>query len=422
MTFIVFLRTNNKFVFAMEYEECTLQNGIRIVYKKISSNVAYCGYAIDAGTRDELPKESGMAHFVEHLSFKGTTHRKAWQILNRMENVGGDLNAFTNKEETIYCCTMPAEHTSRAVDILTDIVFHSNFPQIEINKEVDVIIDEIKSYEDSPDDLIFDDFEEILFDGHSLGRNILGKAEALQEYKTEDAMAFTQRYYQPGNSVFFYMGNFDFKKLVNIIRKATSDLIQTKQLHYRTAPANYVAKNIVRTKDTHQAHVIIGSRAYKSLDNRNVALTLLNNILGGPGMNSRLNVALREKRGLVYGVESNLTFYTDAGEFSVYFGTDHTDIHHCIDLTLKELKRLRDIPLTVRQLQLAKKQIIGQMIVAEDSFDINAAEMGKSLLHYNRYDSLEKMTQRINTLTPEDLQTVAKEIFDEDKLSLLIYK
>lgn len=406
----------------MAYQKYTLPNGIRIAYQHTTSNVAYCGYAIDAGTRDELPLESGMAHFVEHLSFKGTTHRKAWHILNRMENVGGDTNAFTNKEETIYYSTFMSQHTQRAVDLLTDIVFHSTFPQAEINKEVEVIIDEIQSYDDTPGDLIFDEFEELLFDGHPLGRNILGNAERLRKFTTNDALAFTKRYYQPANSVFFYIGDIRFDRLIRIMEKATSDLVQTKQMHYRDMPGKYVPKHITKEKDTHQAHVIMGTRSYKALDKRGTALYLLNNILGGPGMNSRLNVSLRERRGLVYNVESNLTTYTDAGLFSIYFGTDIHDINKCIDLTLKELKRFREEPLTLARLHAAQKQIEGQMGVSEDNNEANSSDMGKSVLHYDRFDSLDLVKERFNGVTPEMLQEVARDIFDENNLSVLIYK
>jgi predicted Zn-dependent peptidase len=406
----------------MDYSKCTLSNGIRIVYKKADSNVAYCGYAVDAGTRDENIDESGMAHFIEHLSFKGTVHRKAWHILNRMENVGGDLNAFTNKEETIYYSTFLVEHTPRAVDLLTDIVFHATFPQVEINKEVEVIIDEIQSYDDTPGDLIFDEFEELLFNGHPLGRNILGNPDFLRKYTTQDALAFTQRYYQPANTVFFYIGNIKFERLIRIVEHATSDLQQIKQLHQREVPGLYMPQHITKEKDTHQAHVILGNRSYSAYDKRCTALYLLNNILGGPGMNSRLNVSLRERRGLVYNVESNLTTYTDSGVFSIYFGTDVHDISTCLLLTLKELKRLRDVPLSTLQLRAAQKQLIGQLGVAEDNFESDASDMGKAILHYDKYESLTTVTDRIKELTPDILQEVAKDIFDESKLSFLIYK
>ena len=345
----------------MQGNEYTLPNGLRIIHEPTLSKVAYCGFAIDAGTRDEAENEQGMAHFVEHLIFKGTEKRKAWHILNRMENVGGDLNAYTNKEETVVYAAFLKEHLERALELLGDIVFHSTFPQHEIEKETEVIIDEIQSYEDTPSELIFDDFEDMIFRNHPLGRNILGKPELLRSFRTE-------------------------------------------------------------ARDTHQAHVMIGSRGYNAYDDKRTALYLLNNVLGGPGMNSKLNVSLRERRGLVYNVESNLTSYTDTGAFCIYFGTDVDDMDTCLKLTYKELKRMRDTKMTSSQLAAAKKQLIGQIGVASDNFENNALGMAKTFLHYHKYESSELVFKRIEELTAEMLLEVANEMFAEEYLSTLIYK
>ncbi|MDD3036401.1 pitrilysin family protein [Bacteroides sp.] len=406
----------------MQYNEYTLQNGLRIIHEPTLSKVSYCGFAIDAGTRDEAENEQGMAHFVEHLIFKGTGKRKAWHILNRMENVGGDLNAYTNKEETMVYAAFLTEHLERALELLGDIVFHSTFPQHEIEKETEVIIDEIQSYEDNPSELIFDDFEDMIFRDHPLGRNILGKPDLLRSFRTEDVFSFTRRFYQPGNMVFFVQGQYDFKKIIRLVEKYVSDIPAVTVDNRRIVPPFYVSERLVVSKDTHQAHVMIGSRGYNAYDDRRTALYLLNNILGGPGMNSRLNVSLRERRGLVYNVESNLTSYTDTGAFCIYFGTDIEDMDTCMRLTYKELKRMRDVKMTSSQLVAAKKQLIGQIGVASDNFENNALGMAKTFLHYHKYESSELVFKRIEELTSEQLLEVANEMFAEEYLSTLIYR
>lgn len=406
----------------MQYNIHTLSNGLRIIHEPSSSKVAYCGFAVDAGTRDEAENEQGMAHFVEHLIFKGTRKRKAWHILNRMENVGGDLNAYTNKEETVIYSAFLTEHFGRALELLADIVFHSTFPQNEIEKETEVIIDEIQSYEDTPSELIFDDFEDMIFRNHSLGRNILGRPDLLKKFRSEDAMAFTSRFYQPSNMVFFVLGDFNFQKIVRQVEKLLVDLPLVTVENQRTIPPLYVPEQLVVHKETHQAHVMIGSRGYNAYDDKRTALYLLNNILGGPGMNSRLNVSLRERRGLVYTVESNLTLYTDTGAFCIYFGTDPEDVDTCLKLTYKELKRMRDVKMTSSQLMAAKKQLIGQIGVASDNNENNALGMAKTFLHYNKYESSESVFRRIEALTAEGLLEVANEMFAEEYLSTLIYR
>lgn len=406
----------------MQSNEHILPNGLRIIHKPTLSKVAYCGFAIDAGTRDEEENEQGMAHFVEHLIFKGTEKRKAWHILNRMENVGGDLNAYTNKEETVVYSAFLTEHLERAMELLGDIVFHSTFPQHEIEKETEVIIDEIQSYEDTPSELIFDDFEDLIFRNHPLGRNILGKPDLLRGFRSEDVLSFTRRYYQPGNMVFFVQGQYDFKKVIRLATKYFSDVPAVDVVSRRVPPPLYVPEQLTIAKDTHQAHVMIGSRGYHAFDDKRTALYLLNNILGGPGMNSRLNVALRERRGLVYTVESNLTSYTDTGAFCIYFGTDLEDMDTCLRLTYKELKRMRDNKMSPSQLAAAKKQLIGQIGVASDNFENNALGMAKTYLHYHKYESSESVFQRIEALTAEQLLEVANEMFAEPYLSTLVYR
>ena len=405
----------------MIYHTFTLPNGLRIIHAPTQSAVAYCGFAIDAGTRDEADNEQGMAHFVEHLIFKGTQKRHAWHILNRMEHVGGDLNAYTNKEETVIYSAFLKEHFPRAVELLADIVFHSTYPQVEIEKEVEVIIDEIQSYEDSPCELIFDDFEELLFPNHPLGRNILGKPEFLHQFKTEDALRFTSQFYRPENAIFFVQGDIDFKRVVRLVEKATAELTLGTSTLVRTRPQAYVPQSRTLHRDTHQAHVMIGSRGYDAHSEKRTALYLLNNILGGPGMNSRLNVSLRERSGLVYNVEANLTSYTDTGVFCIYFGTEHQHVDRCIRLVKKELKRLRDKPLSHAQLAAAKKQIIGQIGVARDHAENTALGMAKTFLHSGKMDDPQELFCRIESLTTHELWEVSNDMFAEDYLSTLIY-
>ena len=405
-----------------EQVEKTLSNGLRVICKPVASDVTYCGFAVNAGTRDETENEQGMAHFVEHLIFKGTQKRKAWHILNRMEAVGGDLNAYTNKEEMVVYSAFLTDDLSRAVELLVDIVFRSTFPQREIERETEVIIDEIQSYEDNPSELIFDDFEDMIFRGHPLGRNILGRPELLRRFRTSDALDFTRRLYQPSNMVFFVQGKVDFRKLVDMLEKWMADIPAGEVKGVRTPPPLYVPEYLVIPKDTHQAHVMLGARAYNAYDDKRTALYLLNNILGGPGMNSRLNVALRERRGLVYNVESNLTSYTDTGAFCIYYGTDPEDVDTCLKLTYKELKRMRDMKMTSSQLAAAKKQLIGQICVASDNFENNALSMAKTFLHYNKFENLAVVCKRIEALTADDLLEVANEMFAEEYLSTLIYR
>lgn len=405
----------------MIYNTYTLPNGLRIIHAPNTSAVAYCGFAIDAGTRDEADYEQGMAHFVEHLIFKGTKKRHAWHILNRMERVGGDLNAYTNKEETVVYSAFLAEHFPRAVELLSDIVFHSTYPQTEIEKEVEVIIDEIQSYEDSPSELIFDDFEELIFPNHPLGRNILGKPELLHQFKSEDALRFTERYYRPENMIFFVQGNIDFKRVIRQVSQATENVNPGNDTFIRKSPQIYVPRNLTLHRDTHQAHVMIGNRGYDAHNEKRTALYLLNNILGGPGMNSRLNVSLREKSGLVYNVEANLTSYTDTGVFCIYFGTEHNQVERCIRLVKKEFKRLCEKPLSSTQLAAAKKQIIGQIGVARDNAENTALGMAKTFLHYDKMDDPQEVFTRIEALTAKELWEVSNEMFTENYLSTLIY-
>ena len=412
----------------MKYNTYTLDNGLRIIHLPSDSKVVYCGYQINAGTRDEEPGEEGLAHFCEHVTFKGTERRKAWHILNCLESVGGDLNAYTNKEGTVYYSAILKEHIARAVDLLSDIVFHSVYPQAEIDKEVEVICDEIESYNDSPAELIYDEFENILFKDSSLGHNILGTAEQVRSFTTEDALRFTRKLYRPDNAIFFAYGDIDFKKLVKLIGRALAD-DDSGKLAAGILPKNYpsvgeeiAGQTIVMQKNTHQAHVMIGTRAYDVNDDRRMPLYLLNNILGGPGMNAKLNLALREHNGLVYTVESTMVAYGDTGTWSIYFGCDEHDIKRCLRLVRKELDRMMEKPLSDSQLKAAKKQIKGQIGVACDNRENFALDFGKSFLHYGWEKNVDCLYEQVEAITSQQIQDVARELFDKDRLITLIFK
>ena len=422
----------------MKYNTYTLDNGLRIIHLPSDSKVVYCGYQINAGTRNEEPGEEGLAHFCEHVTFKGTERRKAWHILNCLESVGGDLNAYTNKEGTVYYSAILKEHIARAVDLLTDIVFHSVYPQTEIDKEVEVICDEIESYNDSPAELIYDEFENIIFKGSPLGHNILGTAEQVRSFKTEDALRFTRKLYRPDNAIFFAYGDIDFKKLVKLLKTlnmehGTLNFMNSKTSETPTAEmeaddANHKVQSkvegqtIVMQKNTHQAHVMIGTRAYDVNDDRRMPLYLLNNMLGGPGMNAKLNLALREHNGLVYTVESTMVAYGDTGVWSIYFGCDEHDVKRCLRLVRKELDKFMLKPLSEAQLKAAKKQIKGQIGVACDNRENFALDFGKSFLHYGWEKNVDRLYEQVDEITAEQIQAVAKELFDKDRLTTLIFR
>lgn len=432
----------------MKYNTYTLDNGLRIIHLPSDSKVVYCGYQINAGTRNEEPGEEGLAHFCEHVTFKGTERRKAWHILNSLESVGGDLNAYTNKEGTVYYSAILKEHIARAVDLLTDIVFHSVYPQAEIDKEVEVICDEIESYNDSPAELIYDEFENIIFKGSPLGHNILGTAEQVRSFKTEDALRFTRKLYRPDNAIFFAYGDIDFKKLVRLLKKSflseerrvkseetTFGDRRESQFNSPEAQAqfniqhstfntqhSFEGQTIVMQKNTHQAHVMIGTRAYDVNDSRRMPLYLLNNMLGGPGMNAKLNLALREHNGLVYTVESTMVAYGDTGIWSIYFGCDEHDVKRCLRLVRKELDKFMQKPLSEAQLKAAKKQIKGQVGVACDNRENFALDFGKSFLHYGWEKNVDRLYEQVDEITTEQIQAVAQELFDKDRLTTLIFK
>ncbi|MEA4840640.1 MAG: pitrilysin family protein [Bacteroidales bacterium] len=402
----------------------TLPNGIRVIHKQCQGEVSCCGFAVNAGTRQELDFELGMAHFTEHLLFKGTTKRHAHHILNRMENVGGELNAYTTKEETYVYSIFLQEDYERAIELLSDLLFHSTFPEEEIEKERDVILDEINSYEDSPSELIFDDYEDLLFAGHPLGRRIMGKPSCLEKFNNQSFVDYYTRNYTTDRIVFFSQSPMELKKVKHLVNKYVGCIpAHTQQdvsVNNVPIPQHGVRKTV--SKDTHQAHVIYGNKNYSLFEDKRVGMYLLSNILGGPGMNSRLNVALRERSGLVYSVESNVTSYTDSGVFAIYFGTDLKQTGRCMKLVEKELKKMRETKLTAIQLHAAKKQLYGQMMISSENKENQSLSMGKSMLHFNRYDSMEEVIRKVESFTSESLLEIANEVLDPQSMSLLVYK
>lgn len=399
------------------YNIHTLPNGLRVIHLPSDSAVIYCGIGIKVGARHEQQGEEGLAHFCEHATFKGTRKRSSLQILNALERVGGDLNAFTNKEDTIFHAAILKEHLPRAVDLLTDIVFNSVYPELEIAREVEVICDEIESYNDSPAELIYDEFENQIFQGHPLGHNILGTRERVKSFTSEDARRFTQRYYRPDNAIFFAYGDLDFGRLVK--RLESKDLAANigTQIITNSFPA---IPSTTLSEAHHQSHVMIGCRTFAFNDPRRMPLYLLNNILGGPSMSARLNLSLREKHGLVYTIESSMASYSDTGCWSVYFGCDHHDVKRCLHLVYHELDRMTQHPLSERQLQTAKQQLKGQIAIACDNREQFALDFAKSFLHYDKERDIDYLLQQIDAITTNQLQQVAKECFNPEKLSTLI--
>ena len=402
-----------------KYNTATLSNGLRIIHLPSTSPIVYCGIGINAGARQETMGEEGVAHFCEHVTFKGTRKRSALQILNCLERVGGDLNAFTNKEDTVFYAAILKEHLPRAIDLLCDIVFNSQYPEQEIHHELDVICDEIESYNDSPAELIYDEFENLVFQGHPLGHNILGTSERVQTFTSDHARRFTSRYYRPDNAVFFVYGDVNFERMLS-----TLSLHLPPSAEYAPTQAEYTPPSTHQrpssTEQHHQAHVMLGSRTFSYDDPRRMPLYLLNNILGGPGMNARLNLSLRERHGLVYTVESTMASYSDTGCWSVYFGCDHHDVKRCLRLVNRELDRMMQHPLSDRQLTAAKRQLKGQIAIACDNREQYALDFAKNFLHYGKERSIDDLLQRIDAITASQVQDVAQHVFAPTRLQQLI--
>jgi predicted Zn-dependent peptidase len=392
------------------------------VHKSVNSPVSHIGLFINTGSRDELPGEHGLAHLIEHMLFKGTSHRKAYYILSRMEDVGGELNAYTTKEETCIHGTFFNQHYKRALELISDIAFNSSFPDAELQKEKEIILDEINSYKDSPSELIFDEFEELLYDGNPIARNILGNEEQLKEYRTGHIRGFIDRNYATDQMVVSSVGSIELKKLVRLFEQYFDTPALKKSSGRMPVTYRYTPARSQVDKNTFQAHCVIGNIAYPFDHQNRLALYLLNNYLGGPGMNSRLNMSLRERKGYAYSVDSQYTAYSDTGNITIYFGTDKTLVDKCIALVLKELQKLRASPLSHLTLQKAKRQVHGHIAISSENNENHMLSMGKSLMIFNKIETLEEIGRRVEALTAGDLLEVANEVLDTAKLSYLIYQ
>ncbi len=400
----------------------TLANGIRIVHKQVqNSKIAHCGFILDIGSRDESPLQKGLAHFWEHMAFKGTEKHKSYQIINKLDTLGGELNAYTTKENICFYASVLNDHTEKAIDILTDITFHSIFPEKQIEKERNIILEEMSLYLDVPEDAIQDELDELIFTGHPLGNNILGTKESVNSFRQSDFFHFIKSHLSTERLIFASVSGFSFSKVLRIAEKFLTDLPVYESGYRRDSFSNYVAKTKIDKKHIQQAHCAIGNIAFNNQQKERYAFSLLVNLLGGPAMNSRLNMLLREKHGYVYSVEANFSAFHDIGLFSIFFATEKKQIYRSVDLILKELSGMAESPMGTAQLQKAKVQYIGQMAMAEENHMSLMLMLGKSLLLHDRIETFDEVVAKIRNISIHDMQDVAQQVFDKSKLSFLYY-
>lgn len=403
-----------------EFSTYTLANGIRCIHRQAKGSVAHCALIVGAGTRDEAVGEYGLAHFTEHALFKGTKKRKAWQVNCRLENLGGELNAFTTKEDTTLHATVLRSDFSKAVELLSDVLFSSTFPDRELEREKEVIYDEINTYKDAPAELIYDTFEDRIFEGSELGHNILGRKVNLARYDGAAVRRFVERCYTTDQIVFSSIGNFSAKVARTAAERYLGHISPTQRPYKRRPTLRVEPFSEVINRHTHQAHCIIGCQAYDQQNEKRLALSLLAYRLGGPCANSLLGVELRERHGLSYNIEAAYTPYSDAGLLSIYFSSEHAHRDYCIELINKQLERLRTTPFTARQLAMAKRQFIAQLAISSETKENYMLSAGKSLLIHEGIDTMEAVYEKIRSLRAEELLEVAHESLQN--LSMLIYK
>lgn len=404
------------------YQYHTLSNGIRVVFRRNASKVVYSGVHINVGSRDESPAQEGIAHFIEHSIFKGTTNRRSYHILNRIDGVGGELDAFTTKEETCIYASALTEHLERCLELFSDIIFRSTFPANELEREKEVVLEEIDSYKDSPADLIYDDFEELAFAGHPLAHNILGPKKNVRRFTSKHLHEFFRDNYTTQRMVISVVGDVDFKKVVRLCEKYFGAEESRPSKVLRSEKPVYKPFRHTANRHTHQVHMVIGGQAPDTFADQKVAFTLLNNILGGPAMNSRLNVAVRERYGFCYTIESQYAPFSDAGLFYIYAGVDADAQEKTSELILAELKRFCDVPLTTTQLRAAQRQLMGQLAISNDNALNEMQSIGKSYLVFDKVDTLEEIHRDILSVTPQQILEAARQCYDPERLSFLIYK
>ena len=405
----------------MEYNVHPLANGIRLLHVPSASAISHACIIINSGSRDEGDQQMGLAHFIEHLIFKRTEKRNTNQILTRLESVGADLNAYTTKEYTCVHASFLNPYLDRTLELFNDIVFHSVFPEDEMEKEKGVILDEITSYLDQPEEAINDDFEDMLFAGHPMGRNILGTPETVNRLSQSDIREFIKENYKTNEIVIAVFGNYSFNKLIKIGSKHFESVPANFSDKKRFAPVSNPLQHLLVNKQIMQAHCMLGTQAYSLHHPYKAGLLLLNNMLGGTGMSSILNLQLREKYGIAYTIETNYSPLSDTGIFALYFGTDKEKVEKATNLIFKEFKKFRENPLTEIQLQKAKNKFIGQIALGEENRIGLIIAMAKSLIDYNKIDDLETVFNKIRAVTTADMANIANEILDENKLSSLIF-
>ncbi|MEZ7886483.1 MAG: pitrilysin family protein [Flavobacteriales bacterium] len=406
----------------MEFHTFSLSNGLRVIFKRTNRPVSHCGIVINAGSRDEEAGQEGLAHYIEHCIFKGTKKRKTYHILSRLDNVGGEINAYTGKEDTWIYGSFLNEYLDRSLELISDIVLNSTFPQKEIEKEKDVIIDEISSYKDSPGEQIFDDFEELIFENHPLGNPVLGSEESVAKLSRDHILDFIEKNYSSETMVLSVLGDYTLAKVKKLAEKYFESVKRSNtKKEKREEFKIYKPSDIEIEMDTHQVHYIAGGIGYSSADERRTPLHLMNNYLGGPAMNSLLNLEVREKHGIAYNIESSYQPYSDTGVFEIYLGTDKKMFEKSKKLVDKQLKKLRENKLGVNQLQTAKNQVLGQIALAQESGVGTMMGLGTSYLFYDRVDTLSEVFARINKVTAEDVLAVANEVLDTSTFSSITY-
>lgn len=386
----------------------TLPGALRCAIRQTDGNVTYSGVLVDAGSRDEPASLPGLAHFVEHTIFKGTSRRSGWHISNRMESVGGELNAYTFKEGTSIYTIAPAGYEDRSLELIADLVADASFPEAELEREREVVVEEINSYLDSPSESVYDQFEELIYAGSPLAHNILGSPESVRAISSADCRGFVERYYTPANMVVFVASPLPPEKIEKLLRRRFGRLERSGDAPKRETPPPTAPFDIVRDNNGHQAHTILGARVFARTDPRRFPLYLLSNYLAGPGMNSRLNLELREKRGLVYTVDSSLGLLSDAGAMAIYFGTDRSSVGRCLRVIRRELDALAQSPISPVKFEKIKKQYCGQLLVSTDNRESMAMSLGKNLMYFNRLTDIPSLTARMMEVTPEQVREVAE--------------